>query len=302
MIMLLSIALILIAGYVYERVGGWNEARRKPAPGCMVSVGNHQLHILVKGTGAPTVVIEQGAGEPSRLWWPLQSQVAELATVCTYDRAGYGWSEPVRGGRTIEQRADELYTLLTNACVPAPYFLVAHSYGGLIMRSFAQRYPELTGGLVLVDTPEEGCIFRPEVLDFYSKIGSMMMVVGFLARFGLPRLLGNWIALDRIGFPFIRQVEYAAAADDLASLRRLPRPTLGSLGDLPVTVITHGQPFPGPFAILEQGWAEGQNRLAALSTKSELIVAKESNHMIQIDEPAIVIDAIRRVAMQSQRT
>jgi hypothetical protein len=69
----------------------------------------------------------------------------------------------------------------------------------------------------------------------------------------------------------------------------------GSLGSLPVIVITHGQPFPGPFAILEKNWSEGQARLAALSTDGVLMVAKDSNHMIQQDEPMLVVDAIRRM-------
>jgi hypothetical protein len=64
---------------------------------------------------------------------------------------------------------------------------------------------------------------------------------------------------------------------------------------LPLAVITHGQQFPGPFFILEKGWSEGQTRLAALSTNSLLIRANKSNHMIQVDEPGLVVDAIRRV-------
>jgi hypothetical protein len=74
---------------------------------------------------------------------------------------------------------------------------------------------------------------------------------------------------------------------------RTPKST-GSLGLLPVIVITHGQPFPGPFAVLEKNWSEGQAQLAALSTDSVLMVAKNSNHMIQQDEPELVVDAIRR--------
>jgi hypothetical protein len=70
---------------------------------------------------------------------------------------------------------------------------------------------------------------------------------------------------------------------------------VGGLGDLPLAMITHGQPFPGPFFILEKGWNEGQKRLAALSTNNVLIRANNSNHMIQVDEPGLVVDAIRRV-------
>ena len=103
-----------------------------------------------------------------------------------------------------------------------------------------------------------------------------------------------------MGFSFVRPAEYSAAGDDLASLQLVALPMgnfggVGSLGDLPLAVVTHGQPFPGPFFILENGWSEGQARLAALSTNSLLIRANNSNHMIQIDEPELVVDAIRRV-------
>jgi len=128
----------------------------------------------------------------------------------------------------------------------------------------------------------------------------MNAAVELVARFGVLRLLGHLFPLDHVGFSFVRPTEYSAAGDDLASLQ-LVEPTLGNLGgvgrlgDLPLAVITHGQPFPGPFFILEKGWSEGQTRLAALSTNSLLIRANNSNHMIQIDEPGLVVDAIRRV-------
>jgi len=113
-------------------------------------------------------------------------------------------------------------------------------------------------------------------------------------------LLSHWISLDRLGLWLTKPAEYAALCDDLASLERAPASmraseSAGSLGPLPVIVITHGQPFPGPFALLEKNWSEGQAQLAALSTDSVLMVAKNSNHMIQHDEPARVVGAIRRI-------
>jgi hypothetical protein len=128
----------------------------------------------------------------------------------------------------------------------------------------------------------------------------MNKAVELAARFGILRLLGHWFSLDHVGFSFVRPAEYSAAGDDLASLQLVEAPTanfggVGSLGDLPLAVITHEQPFPGPFFILEKGWSEGQTRLAALSTNSLLIRANNSNHMVQIDEPGLVVDAIRRV-------
>jgi pimeloyl-ACP methyl ester carboxylesterase len=299
-IALLSGVLLLVAGFIYEKAAEWKEKKVHPALGRMVAVGDHKLHLLCKGSAYPTVVIEQGAGEPSGLWWPVQDEIAKFASVCTYDRAGYGRSEPVAAGRTIAERAEELHTLLTNAGIPGPYILVAHSYGGFIVRCFARNHPDQTAGLVLVDTPEEAAFFRPEVLKFYSRLRVMNKVVELAARFGVLRLLGQLFPLDHVGFSFVRPAEYSAAGDDLASLQ-LVEPTtgnfggVGSLEDLPLAVITHGQPFPGPFSILEKGWSEGQTRLAALSTNSLLIRANNSNHMIQIDEPGLVVDAIRRV-------
>lgn len=105
---------------------------------------------------------------------------------------------------------------------------------------------------------------------------------------------------ERLNAGMVRREYFAAAGDDVDSLEReagwLMQPgSLGELGDLPIVVITHGQSFPGPFAVLESGWREGQEKLAALSTDSRLIVAEKSNHMIQNDEPAIVVEAIRSV-------
>jgi pimeloyl-ACP methyl ester carboxylesterase len=299
-IALLSCVALLTAGYIYEKVAEWRDKKVHPAPGRIVAVGAHNLHVLYKASVAPTVVIEQGAGEPSRLWWPVQDKIAEFASVCTYDRAGYGWSEPVAAGRTITERAEDLHTLLSNAGIPGPYILVAHSYGGFIVRCFARNHPDQTAGLVLVDTPEETAFFRREVLNFYFRLRFMNAAVKLVARFGVLRLLGHFFPLDHGGFSFVRPAEYSAAGDDLASLQ-LVEPAMGDfggvggLGDLPLAVITHGQPFPGPFFILEKGWSEGQTRLAALSTNSLLIRANNSNHMIQIDEPGLVVDAIRRV-------
>jgi pimeloyl-ACP methyl ester carboxylesterase len=306
--------LLLVAGYLYQSIAAAKECRTFPPPGKMIDVGGHKLHLLCKGHSDVTVVIEQGAGAPSFFWWSVQDRVAEFARVCVYDRAGLGWSDPVPGPRSIEDRVADLYRLLVNAQVPGPYILVAHSYGGLIVRSFTLDHRDKVAGLVLVDTGDEGMFSHRDVVSTYSKLAFASKALGYAARFGilrvvrLPFLRGNVAGLP----PAVRKAAAAvclrphnffAAADDIASILKRSRSWQnqqdgsGTLGNLPVTVITHGRPFPGPFSVLEKYWNEGQRRLASLSAKSVLIVAEKSNHMIQDDEPDIVVNAIRRLAL-----
>jgi pimeloyl-ACP methyl ester carboxylesterase len=303
---LMIFLLLLIVGYAYERIGERKDSRVHPPPGRLILVGDRKLQLLCKGTEGPTVVIEQGAGELSSFWWPVQDELAKFARVCTYDRAGYGWSDPVSAPRSVEDRARDLHTLLLKGQVQAPYIFVAHSYGGLIVRHYLREYPSEVAGLVLVDTPEQSSIFREDVLSFYAKARILNRLFGVAAQFGVLRLVGKLVSIERFGLWLKKPSEYSALCDDLASLSRVPvamrvSERAGSLGSLPLTVITHGLPFPGPFAVLEQNWSEGQNQLASLSTDSVLIVAQNSNHMIQHDEPALVVDAIRRIHETTKR-
>ncbi|HZD51128.1 MAG TPA: alpha/beta hydrolase [Silvibacterium sp.] len=269
--------------------------KRYPAPGRLISVGRHRLHIFSQGSSSgPVAVIEQGVGEPSKFWWPIQEKIAAFARICAYDRAGYLWSEPAGQSRSVGDRAEELHALLINAHISGPYLLVGHSYGGLIIRQFALRYPQETAGLILVDTPDEPALCEPEVQKFYARMRLFTKVIETASRFGLPRLLRH-IPILREGLSFVSPREYAAAGDELASLRELDCSASipGLLDDLPIVVITHGQPFPGPFALLEKVWPASQQRLVMLSSQSTLITAEKSNHMIHLDQPEIVIDVIR---------
>jgi pimeloyl-ACP methyl ester carboxylesterase len=277
----------------------------------MVDVGSRRLHLLCKGSGmGPSVVVEQGAGSPSILWWAVQDKVAAFATVCTYDRAGYLWSDQAPRTRSLEERVADLHALLGNAKVAGPYILVGHSFGGPIVRLYARLYPAEVAGMVLVDTPEEQVILRPSYDDYARKIGYFAAALEVSARLGWIRLAAALLqktpdGLDASAFHALKALGvrpsfFRAMGDDAASLSRA-HPTLsslggsGSFGDKPLVVITHGLPFPGPAAVLEEGWLDGQHRLAALSTRGELIVAERSNHMIQSDQPELVVAAIERV-------
>jgi pimeloyl-ACP methyl ester carboxylesterase len=315
--LLLSAIILLIgllaAGFFYERRSRRRDARRFPPPGWLIDVGGHRLHLLTKGTDGPTVVFEQGAGGPSLGWLGLQEQISKFARVCLYDRAGYQWSDEVRGPRNMQARVRDLHELLVRAALPEPYVLVGHSYGGFLVRLFARDYPESVAGLVLVDTPHEQGYLRREVLSLYSKLTWVFRGLKILSIFGVPRLFSRWLVKPEPGLPVevceqlaamtVRREYFATAIDDVRSCTSdlLKSRPFGALGDLPLAVITHAKPFPGPFAVLETGWREGQERLAALSTNGVLIVAEKANHMIHMDEPEMIVDAIRTLVERARQ-
>ena len=151
--MLLIIGLSLI-GYIYEPIAEARDAKAYPPPGQMVDMGGYRLHINCTGKGSPTVVIESGWGDMSATWGWVQPEVAKTTRVCTYDRAGMGWSEASPQPRTAREYAQELHTLLEKANEHGPYVLVGHSMGGFTMIVYAQDYPDEVSGLVLVDSQD----------------------------------------------------------------------------------------------------------------------------------------------------
>ena len=142
-----------LSGAAYESLAEAADTRAFPPPGRMVGVGGYRLHINCMGTGSPTVVIDAGWGDSSGAWssW-VQPSAASTTRVCTYDRAGMGYSEPGPLPRTAERFATELHALLSNAGEPGPYVLVGHSMGGFTVRVFAHDYPGDVAGVVLIES------------------------------------------------------------------------------------------------------------------------------------------------------
>ena len=307
------IALVLVLGLLFEVLAHRAAARRFPAPGRLVEVDGRKMHILCKGDArGPTVVLEMGAGEPSPYWWAIQDAVAAFARVCSYDRAGFGWSEKANGPTSLESRAADLHAVLKAAKVPGPYVLVGHSLGGPLIRLCARDHLDETAGLVFVDTPDEATIFRDAYQAFTRKtMKPMVRMMRLARRFGFLRLTESLSPNGGLPAQIAGDARRAAAAVRSTALLDaalgdfdavLGAPTDmrrehglgGPVGARPVAVITHTQRFPPPFDVLEFNWDEGQQRLAALSTDSEIIRAN-AGHLIQIDAPELVIETIRRV-------
>ena len=126
-------------------------------------------------------------GTPSYFWVPVQNGVAKYTHVCTYDRAGFGWSDPSPKALSMSERVAELHTLLTNAHVDGPYVMVGHSYGGALMRLFVHNYPQDIAGLVLVESSEEGFAAEPVAKTYLATNGNALENRIRESRFGLVR-------------------------------------------------------------------------------------------------------------------
>ena len=209
-ILALVLGLMLI-GAIYELAAETADAQAFPPPGQMVDVGGYRLHLNCSGSGSPTVVIDTGWGDSSAGWGWVQPEVAKTTRICTYDRAGMGWSEASPEPRTAREFAKELHTLLANANEPGPFVLVGHSLAGYTMRVYAHDYPEEVAGLVLID-PQNLSTSGVATPQPAPKPG----------KTSLPAL----IARARPGAPAVRRQSRPAAAGS-ASLQ-------SSLGDPPL--------------------------------------------------------------------
>jgi len=300
------IALLLVSGYAYEGVSAARDARRFDPPGEMVDVGGYRLNILCKGDAAdPTVVIEAGGGVGAIGYLAVQDEIARFARVCSYDRAGLGWSEPAPSPRTFAEHARELDALLEGARVPGPYVLVAHSWGGGVTREFARAYPDKVAGLALIETGDQALVTLPSARESFARAKEINSVAAVMHRFGIirlvPALLGPYAnAPDEVKARLLRPGTFAAMAAEGDVIATTPvdqgwRDSGISVADVPLVVVIRGSPDMGDDSEFERAWGEANRRLAEVSTNSMVIVADQSGHMIHVDAPDVYVDAVRRV-------
>jgi pimeloyl-ACP methyl ester carboxylesterase len=270
------------------------------APGRLIDVaGGRRLHILCKGAAAgPTVIFEAGLSQytANTTYGTAQDAIAPFARVCTYDRAGLGWSDPAPQGWTQAGMAADLHALLAATGEPRPYVIVAHSMGGLLARTYARTYRDDVAGLILLDATSD---------EDFGELAA--------ARDAIMQKLDAAIGSSRPGVPVIGmpagtspEVVMAFTPEilrgvktEFEALDRLPaemkRPGgFGGLGGLPLIVVRRGKTEQPP-SEEDLRHQRVQENLAKLSKNGTLIVAQNSGHTIPLDEPAVVADAVHRM-------
>jgi pimeloyl-ACP methyl ester carboxylesterase len=315
----IGIVLLLAApGISYQVVESRADSHRFHQEGKSVDVGGYKLNINCTGTGSLTVVLESGLGSPAIAWHSVQPGIANFTRVCSYDRAGYGWSDPGPMPRTLSQIAHELHTLLQNAGEKPPYILAAHSFGKSIVLVYTKLYPNEVAGMVLADGGPNKLKLPPGIRalarnDLKRRQKSRMLAPA-LYFLGISRFLARkdidgagesiydqeW-SYDAIQPEYIRattsEVEGQWNGDDESELVDVP-----TLGAKPLVVLIAGKGMWGlplvsqEWIDLHKNWVDGQIQLAhQLSSQGQWRIISDSTHDIPDEHPEAIVDAVREV-------
>ena len=310
-IVLLFLAALTVAGFLYENISEARDIRFNPAPGRRYDVGGYKMHIDCIGEGSPTVVLESGLGDSYISWRKVQPEITKFTRVCSYDRAGLGFSDSSPQPRTSKVIAQELRALLNAAGVAPPYVLVGHSMGGYDVRLYASLYRGEVAGMVLVDAshPDQENRFPAELRNMEGIWQREAMFLEYGMPFGVPRLIG---LCDESPAERAAECNFHSAREGVVELQTFKESAAqtaatGSLGNLPLAVLSHDPEKPSadlPPDLAKptnEAWEKMQEELAHLSTRGTQTVVKGSSHYIQIDKPEVVIATVHDVVTQARQ-
>ena len=325
-IVVLVVMLLAASGVVYQWAGA--ARNRFPPPGTLVDVGSRRLHCRCAGRGTPAVIFEAGLAASSLSWSNVQPEVAKFTQACSYDRAGLAWSDAGERVRSTAGFVAELRRLLERAGIPPPYILVGHSFGGIIIRAFARAHRGEVAGLVFVDTLHaqewmnltfdrrrtlRGGVFLSNVGAVLARLGIVRLCLSLLSRgaVGLPRrfsrlfgptaaaLLEHMVGeVQKLPVEVLPMVQahwsqpraFHGMAQHLAALPMCCEElaeSADSLEKLPIVVLSAANRSPR--------WLAADAALARMSTAGQHRVSTRAGHWIQLDDPSLVVDAVRDV-------
>jgi pimeloyl-ACP methyl ester carboxylesterase len=292
----LALTLAALAGAPFSAAYA---AEPSAAPGDVAGpieiAAGRRLYLECRGAGAPTVVLEAGLRNRADIWstppdsgQAVMPAVAAFTRVCAYDRPGttlgtdqLSRSDPVAMPRTAADTVADLHALLAAAAIPPPYVMVGHSTGGLIIRLYASTYPKEIAGLVLVDAIAEG-VQTAMTQDEWALYDRLLLVQP-------PQAIAYYKDLETIDFD-------KSFAEMKAAAKAAPLPAM------PLIVISKGKPFELPPnlpaglpAAVERAWTASQDELVNLLPGTPHVIADNSSHYVEIEQPQLVIDAIKQV-------
>lgn len=314
----LANSLLLVTTTLYQAIACWGENRTVP-PGQRIDIGGYKLHLYTAGESKnqPTIVLDHSLGGIEGYF--LLPELAKLGRVCCYDRAGYGWSDRSPYPRTSQQIVAELDQLLTAAKIAPPYLLVGNSFGSYNLRLYAHQFPEKVAGLVLTDGLHENGMLRMtlllQILKLFFVSGFVMCVLG--AALGIIRLLKtcgmfellkpelrqySGATLKPVKRSFCRPNHWITMAQEMWRLEISGRQlqAVDSLGSLPMVSIKANSFFKPslwtrliPLGAANRLRDEMHQDVLKLSTNCIQLQAKNSGHFVWLDQPEVMIQAVK---------
>jgi pimeloyl-ACP methyl ester carboxylesterase len=312
--------LVVLAGASYNWIKARYDARQFPQEGRSVDIGGYRLNINCRGQGSPTVILEAGLGVPAISWRAVQPGIAQFTRVCSYDRAGYDWSDPGPMPRTTARTVSELHSLLQNAGERPPFILVGHSFGATYVRAYNAAYPGEVAGIVLADSANENMEF-PEafqrLIDNELRLRQRERKWARLLYWTGVNRLAAWTEIDDVAQPYdsrewayflIQPKEIAAAASEMEHLEEYKAElrAAGGLGEKPLIVLIARQSLlnvplpPLDLVALNQLWIENEKLLAQLSARGKWIMVQNSTHMMPFNRPDAIVSAVHEVYSETR--
>lgn len=297
----LLVALLCCAGAAYNFFALRHYRAVAGVPGKLYDVGGYQMHLFCTGEGSPTLILDGGLGEDSLDWAKVQPALSKVTRVCSYDRAGFGWSDYRPGDRDADAISSELHELLLKAGLTEPVILMGHSIAGLYMRAYTAKYPQDIAGLVFFEASTPLQFQRlPDDLLMTRKIEIDWFPIQVGRALGIDRLLGEctsidpgfeayaaWIKADRCVPARVNSVERELAAKPASGEETVGT---GPFGDLPILVLSEdpdGKEF-GDDKVSPPIWNDMQEDLKKLSSSGYRIIAKGSGHEMQVEVSDLV--------------
>ena len=279
-----------------------------------------RLNIYCTGTGSPTIILESGLGDSTKAWGLIQPVLDKETHVCSYDRAGLGFSDPANSPGTSLNAVNDLHKLLQNSNIPAPYILVGHSYGAMNVKLFAEMFTEQVAGLVLVDPSHEDMgknIFALDPAFLKVNLQYLNDLEQCLQASKEELIETNELSSLCIGQVGPRYSESIRVADQklaitkprisawISEMRNVwrtsadqVRNSFRTLGKIPIVILT--KPHSKPATSKTKGLRDSKNKMlsqlhdqtVAMSSRGRIIRVNNSGHYIQLDQPNIVNAAI----------
>jgi len=307
---------IALAGASYNALSLRHYRKLSGVPGKLYTVNGYPMHLYCTGQGSPAIILDSGLGDDFTIWAKVQPALSEVTRVCSYDRAGFGWSQPQPGLQDANAISAQLHELISAAGIQRPFVLMGHSIAGLYLRSYAAHYPSDLSGLVFVDgaTPLQDDRVPRELVKIQGRQRKempwqkLLMTVGWYRFKGLCTEVPPGFESDSLWIKADSCVpsQMTAMENELDAEQDSGQETLhaGPFGSLPTLILSRDPQILAPNWPTEVSkgnavvWNQMQEEAKALSSNSRRIIAKNSDHYVQVDRPDLVKKEVAAFVLQ----